>query len=88
MYCRTHQVHADIRGEDVASVVLGMHSGATVSCEISYATRMEHERFPQTFVFAEGDRGSVELGQDYWIRTTTPAGTWAQRCPPPRLLLG
>ena len=64
-------MHADIRGEDVASVVLGMDSGATVSCEISYATRMEHERFPQTFVFVEGDQGSVELGNDYWIRTTT-----------------
>ncbi len=84
VYCRTHQVHADIRGEDVASVVLGMHSGATVSCEISYATRMEHERFPQTFVFVEGDRGSVELGNDYWIRTTTAAGTWAKRSPPLR----
>ena len=84
VYCRTHQVHADIRGEDVASVVLGMHSGATVSCEISYATRMEHERFPQTFVFVEGDQGSVELGNDYWIRTTTAAGTWAKRSPPPR----
>jgi D-apiose dehydrogenase len=84
VYCRTHQVHADIRGEDMASVVLGLDSGATVSCEISYATRMEHERFPQTFVFVEGDQGSVELGNDYWIRTTTAAGTWAKRSPPPR----
>jgi predicted dehydrogenase len=84
VYCRTHQVHEDIRGEDVASVVLGMDSGATVSCEISYATRMEHEQFPQTFVFAEGAHGSVELGHDYWIRTTTAAGTLAKRCPPPR----
>ena len=84
VYCRTHRVHTDIRGEDAASVVLAMESGATVSCEISYATRMEHERFPQTFVFVEGDQGCVELGHDYWIRTTTAAGTFARRCPPPR----
>jgi predicted dehydrogenase len=84
VYCRTHQVRGDIRGEDVATVVLGMESGATVSCEISYATCMEHERFPQTFAFAEGTKGSAELGLDYWIRTTTPSGTLSCRHPPPR----
>ena len=84
VYARTHRVHTDIRSEDVATVVLGMASGATVSCEISYATRMEHERFPQTFVFVEGALGSVELGWDYWIRTTTESGTLARRYPPPR----
>ena len=84
VYAQTHQVHRDIRGEDVATVVLGMDGGATVNCEISYATRMEHERFPQTFVFVEGTLGSVELGTDYWIRTTTESGTLACRYPPPR----
>ncbi|MFZ5831703.1 MAG: Gfo/Idh/MocA family protein [Planctomycetota bacterium] len=84
VYCRTHKVHSDIRGEDVATVVLGMESGATVTCEISYATRMEHERFPQTFAFVEGTEGSVELGLDYWVRTTTASGTQSQRHPPPR----
>ena len=71
-------------GEDVATVALGMASGATVNCEISYATRMEHERFPQTFVFVEGTLGSVELGLDYWIRVTSESGTFAGRYPPPR----
>jgi predicted dehydrogenase len=45
---------------------------------------MEHERFPETFLFAEGDRGSMELGPDFWVRVTTEAGTHAYRCPPPR----
>lgn len=84
VYARTHQVHTDIRGEDMATVLLGMAGGATVTCEISYATRMEHERFPQTFVFVEGALGSVELATDYWLRTTTAAGTFACRYPPPR----
>ncbi len=84
LFCRTHRVHRDIRGEDVATVVLGMEQGATVNCEMSYATRMELERFPQTFVFVEGTEGSVELGLDYWIRTTTAAGTLANRYPPAR----
>jgi len=59
LYCRSARVNPDIRGEDVATVMLGMASGATVVCELSYATRMEHERFPETFVFVEGERGSI-----------------------------
>lgn len=83
LYCRTARIHPDIRGEDVATVMLGMESGATVTCEMSYASRVEHDRFPETFVCVEGERGSVELAPDFWIRVTTDAGTQARRCPPP-----
>lgn len=82
--CRTTRVNPEIRGEDVATVMLGMEGGATVLCEMSYASRMERERFPQTFVVAEGDKGSAELTTDYWVRVTTADGTHARRCPPPR----
>ncbi len=83
LFCRTARVHPDIRGEDVATVMLGMASGATVTCELSYASRVEHDRFPETYVLVEGEQGSVELGPDFWIRVTTSAGTHARRCPPP-----
>jgi D-apiose dehydrogenase len=83
LFCRTARVREDIRGEDVATVILAMTSGATVTCEMSYASRVEHDRFPETYVFVEGDRGSAELGPDYWVRVTTGAGTEARRCPPP-----
>lgn len=84
LFCRTTRVHSDIQGEDVASVMLGMDSGATVNCEMSYASRVEHDRFPETYIFVEGESGSIELGPDYWIRVTTAAGTQAKRYPPPR----
>jgi predicted dehydrogenase len=84
LYCRIDRVDPEIRGEDVATVVLGMENAATVICDMSYATRMEKERFPETFVFAEGEKGSAELGPDYWIRVTTEEGTHAKRYPPPR----
>jgi predicted dehydrogenase len=84
LFCRTQRVHRDIQGEDVATVMMGMAGEATITCEISYATRMEHERFPETFAFVEGEQGSVELGPDYWIRVTTREGTQARRFPPPR----
>ena len=81
--CRTSRIHSDIRGEDVATVLLQMRSGATVTCNLSYASRVEHDRFPETFGFVEGTGGSVELGPDFWIRTTTSEGTTSRRCPPP-----
>jgi hypothetical protein len=57
----------------------------TVICEMAYAGNfLEHEHFPQTFVFIEGERGSIELAPDYWIRVTTQDGTHAKRYPPPR----
>jgi predicted dehydrogenase len=81
--CRTCRIHPDIRGEDVATVLLQMRNGATVTCNLSYASRVEHDRFPETFAFVEGTEGSVELGPDFWIRVTTRDGTTRRRCPPP-----
>ena len=85
LYCQTSQVHTDIRGEDVATVMLKMESGATVTVEMGYAENyLEQDRFPETAVFIEGAHGSAELALDYWIRITNSEGTHIQRCPPPR----
>jgi predicted dehydrogenase len=85
VYCRTDKVHRDIAGEDVATVVLGMAGGGTVTCNLAYAeNHLEHDRFPETFVFVEGERGSAEIGPDYWVRVTTADGTTARRHPPAR----
>jgi len=83
LFCRTARVHTDIKGEDVATVMLGLESGATATCEMSYASRVEHDRFPETFVHVEGEEGAAELAADYWIRVTTATGTLAKRFPPP-----
>lgn len=83
LYCHTYRAHPDIRGEDVATVMLKMRSGATVICDMSYASRTERERFPQTFVEIEGSDGFLELSQDYWIRETTAMGTLSKRHEPP-----
>lgn len=81
--CRTHRI-GDIKGEDVATVMMGMENGMTVVCDMSYASRTEKERFPQTFLFIEGYKGSLELSTDYWIHSTTESGTLLRRCSPPR----
>lgn len=82
LFCQTHRIN-DIKGEDVASVQMKM-GGATVLCEMSYASRTRAERFPQTFAFVEGTRGSVELSTDYWLHITTESGTHGRRIAPPR----
>jgi D-apiose dehydrogenase len=85
LYCRTQKVHTNIKGEDVATVVLGMHGGATVTCNMAYAENyFEVDRFPETSVFVEGERGSARLDLDHWIRITTREGTLVNRYPPPR----
>jgi predicted dehydrogenase len=85
LYCHTARVHKDIKGEDVATVMMKMGNGVTVTCNMAYAENfLERDRFPETYFFVEGAKGSIEVGPDYWIRTTTKAGTHAQRCLPPR----
>jgi predicted dehydrogenase len=84
LYCTTYRVHPDIQGEDVATVTLTMESGATVVCLMSYASKREQDRFPETYVQIEGDRGFLELAPDFWLRETTDAGTLSSRHKPPR----
>lgn len=86
LYCHTQRIHKDIKGEDVATVLMKMGpQQTTVLCEMAYAENpLEREVFPQTLMFIEGDQGSLELGPDYWVRLTTSAGTLAKRYPPPR----
>ncbi len=85
LYCQTRQVHTDIAGEDVATVMLEMGGKTSVTCYLAYAENyLEHDHFPQTYIFIEGTKGSLQLGPDYWLRVTTKEGTLARRVPPPR----
>lgn len=82
LWCQTQRVHDNIQGEDVASVMMRTEQSAIVSCHLSYASRVEHDRFPETFIFVEGSDGSIELGPDYWVRVTGKQGATARRFPP------
>jgi predicted dehydrogenase len=83
LYCQTRRVDPTIKGEDVATVMMEMGEGVTVTCEMSYASRLEQDYFPQACILVECEKGSVELAFDYWIRTTTEAGTFSKQCPLP-----
>lgn len=73
--CLTQKVNSGIRGEDVANVLMEMDSGLHCLAEMSYASLLEKESFPQTLVLVEGEAGSVNLTNDFTIKITTKKGT-------------
>ena len=83
IFCHTQRIHPDIRGEDVATVILQMQTGMTITCEFSYASHTEIEQFPQTYIYIEGTQGFLELGPAYQIRETVNHVTTIRTYPPP-----
>ena len=64
-----------IKGEDVANVLMEMQSGLHCYAEMSYASILEKEAFPQTLVLIEGEQGSLHLSNDFELKITTREGT-------------
>jgi hypothetical protein len=61
-----------------------MKSGVVINIQIAYVENfLEHDSFPETLVFVEADRGSLELAPHLSLRTTTRDGTFVRRVPPP-----
>ena len=83
LYCQTASVNPDIKGEDVANVLMKMRNGISCYAEMSYSSILEHESFPQTYVLVEGSEGSIHLAHNYEIRITTRGGTQTLMAPPP-----
>ncbi|RRB04292.1 Gfo/Idh/MocA family protein [Larkinella rosea] len=75
LYCQTRRVNPRIKGEDVANVLMQMRSGLSCYAEMSYASILEKEAFPQTLAVVEGETGSVVLTHDFQLRISTRQGT-------------
>ncbi len=75
LQCHTSTVNPKIKGEDVANVFMKMQNGMTCYAEMSYASILEYEPFPQTFILVEGAQGSIHLTKDYELHITTQNGT-------------
>jgi predicted dehydrogenase len=80
LYCQTARIHADIKGEDVATMMLRMGGKTTVTVELGYAENyLERDSHVGTATFVEADQGSAELTYDWWLRVTTKSGTHSRR---------
>lgn len=80
--CLTQRVNPNIAGEDVANVLLEMHSGVHCYAEMSYASILEKEAFPQTLLLIEGSEGSVRLDHNHRITVTTRGGSYHKTAKP------
>jgi D-apiose dehydrogenase len=67
IYCQTQKINQGIKGEDVANILLTAKSGLVCFIEISYASHLERESFPETLLLIEGDEGSVRLDLNHSV---------------------
>ncbi|MGL6267105.1 MAG: Gfo/Idh/MocA family protein [Chitinophagaceae bacterium] len=82
LYCQTQSINPRIHGEDVANVMMKMQTGLTCFAEMSYASILEYESFPQTYILVEGEKGSLYLTRDHEIRLTTRGETAVEKINP------
>ena len=82
LYCLTKRVNSKIKGEDVANVLMEMNEGLHCFAEMSYASILERESFPQTLIMVEGENGSIQLSNDFILKITTRDGTVSQLISP------
>jgi predicted dehydrogenase len=76
LYCQTDKIHKNIKGEDVATVMMRMGGRTTVTCYMGFPGNfLENDVFNQTLILVEGEKGSAELDRHYWVRVTTESGT-------------
>jgi predicted dehydrogenase len=82
---RIKRVNPNIKGEDVATILLDHGDGVTCVIDCSYATKLETEAFPETLIELDGSKGSLRLRQGYKLAVTSPKGTRHEDASPPLL---
>jgi D-apiose dehydrogenase len=70
VFCRHRRVDPRIRGEDMASVMLGHTDGATSMVDFTYESRKLPDYASQTLVSIEGTAGAVELNPNFQLGIT------------------
>lgn len=79
------RINPNIKGEDVATMLLNHGNGVASVVDCSYATRLEIEPFPETLIEIDGDLGTLRLSQGYKLSVTSPKGTRHFEVAPPLL---
>jgi predicted dehydrogenase len=72
---RTRRVNPSIKGEDVATMLLDHEDGATSIVDVSYASKLSTEPFPETLIELDGTAGSIRLLQGYRLEVSSQTGT-------------
>jgi predicted dehydrogenase len=72
--CRTQRLNPMVRGEDAFTALVGHDSGATSVVDCSFYSKLTPHRFPQTTAWIEGDRGTIDLDEDFSMTVHGPNG--------------
>ncbi len=70
VFCRHRRVDPRIRGEDMASIMLGHVNGATSMVDFTYESRKLPDYASETLVSIEGTTGAVELNPNFQLGVT------------------
>lgn len=84
VFCKTSRVEQNIKGEDVANAFIETRSGVQCLVELSWASYVEEESFPQTLVSIDGSKGSITLAKDCRITLVGPERIEKMIVPIPR----
>lgn len=80
--CRAQSVRPGLKGEDMATVMMGHRGNATSIVDVTYASKQSRDPFPQTLIHVDGTLGSIRLERDFRLTVTTPAGTTSEVAAP------
>lgn len=75
VFCITKKVNKQIKGEDVADICITFKNNIHCIVELSYASVLEEELFPQVLMTIECENGTLYLDKNQQIRATTNEGT-------------
>jgi predicted dehydrogenase len=82
---RITRINPNIKGDDVATIMLDHGAGLTSIVDCSYATQLETEAFPETLIEIDGSGGSLRLAQGYQLSVTSNTKTTHTDVSPPLL---
>jgi D-apiose dehydrogenase len=80
--CWTKRVNPNIRGEDVATMILDHGHERTSIVDCSYATHQVPDPWPQTLVTIEGTDGTISLEADYRLHLIRGQEITTRHVPP------
>ncbi len=81
----TSRINPNIKGEDVATILLSHDSGMASVVDCSYATQRRPETFPETLLEVDGDKGSLYLKAGYRLEIHRGGTVEVQDVSPPLL---
>lgn len=63
----TRRINSNIKGEDVATMMLEHENGVTSVVDCSYATKRSPETFPESLLEIDGEKGTIRLDAGYQL---------------------